>query len=434
MKRKEVLIIGIFLVLLIIFFSFYFNSKNEFSSIDSTPSLNKKVNFEGDVISTIKIFDHKEKPFSITPDYPIKKIIPLRGEAISVIELMNYDDVEHTFSLELKGLEGIANLSQSGFLLGPNEATEVQINFKGVSNNSESHVGKLVIKNSFFVKEIFFVIIFEDISSDFVVIQQGTPKYSDVSPGERLGVDIKLYDLSSNIFLKELNMNYEIKNFDDEVILSSEEKVILEKQYAFSKYFEMPEDISYGSYVLITSSEYQGVETISAYIFEIDKKRVTFIPEDFEFFIILIFVFILVILFLFFYFIKTRDSLLFQLKKQQSEELKGNLKLLSKSEKEIKKTKRDKKKSEKIKKIKEAKKRVTKKLKKKHEKEKKELKKITKKKAKKDYINKKLKEWKKQGYKLPWAKQEVEKISGKRVNKKIQEWKKQGFDTSVLNN
>lgn len=384
------------------------------------------------VVGLFFYLNYEEDAFSINPDSPIKMNINLGSEAISTLKIKNNENTICNFSLELQGLENISSLSKTNFQLEPRESKEIKISFRN-GNETNFYIGKLIIKNSFLTKEIPIFILFEDSHHMFTIIQEFLPKYANPYPGGELGVDINVYDLSSNTFLREAKASYVVKNFEGETIISEEGKIVIENQHSYSKFFDVPKKLPYGKYILITEIDYQGLRSISGYLFEVDEKRTTFIPEDFNFFVILIFVFIIIVLFLFFYFIRTRDALLVELKRQQSRELRYNLDLVSRSQKALKKLEKVPEKEKKIAKLEETKKTIGERFKKKHEEERKELKKIKKKAKKKSYVQQKVEDWKKQGYKMPWTSEQIKKASGETIAKKLKEWKKQGFDTSVLN-
>ena len=113
-------------------------------------------------------------------------------------------------------------------------------------------------------------------------------------------------------------------NFNNEVIFSDETDLIVGESQ--TKLIDIPEDLPLGDYIFITFIEYEGTESIDAYLFSITEKR-DLLSKNLKFFVIATLIFIVILVGLFFYFLKTRDELLMRLKKQQSQEMKKNLEL-----------------------------------------------------------------------------------------------------------
>ena len=352
--------------------------------------------------------------FNITPDYPINLNLISGAEARTSIKITNNEKEPHNFKIELDRLNGIASVSETEFSLEPEESNEIKIIFDDPKNVSHVYFANLIVTNTNFKKEIPVLLTFRDSASLFSIIQKPIPKYFEVYPGGKLGVDINVFGLGVKDYSKEVKASYELLS-PEESVFYYEENLIVGDEYSFSKVFDINSELPYGKYVLVTSIEYNGLKSISSYLFEVKPKQNKFFLEKTNLLILVFFAFVILIVILFIYFIKSRDELLLALRKQQSRELTKNIELISAVQKRIPAKKE---------KFEKAKKKVVIKIKKRQEKQIKELSRLKKKGVKKDKIKTQLEKWKKQGYGFPEIKEEIPEKS---INKQIKSWKNAGY-------
>lgn len=356
--------------------------------------------------------------------------IPLGEEVNNSLKITNYAKSDTEFNIYLSNFGELASVSESNFVLGAKESKDIEIIFKDGLGEVEVYVGYLIIETSFAQEKIPIVLTVEDPSHAFAIIQSSLPKYDRVYPGGKLGLEIKVFDLlGANI--NTIGANYYLKNFEDELIISGEEDLVVGGSK--TELIDIENNLEKGDYVFVTSIDYRGTKSISNYLFSVSDKEDSFFSSNIKILIIFLLVFFLGILGIIFYFIKTRDDLLVQLKKQQSFELKNNLELIRESEQELKKIKLpEKKKKVKVNALKKVRKKVVKRIKAKQKIQREELKKLKKRKRKKPFIKRKMEEWNKQGYKMYDTEKEIRKASGRSINKKLKEFKKQGYKTGFL--
>jgi len=352
--------------------------------------------------------------FNITPDYPINLNLISGAEARTSIKITNNEKEPHNFKIELDRLNGIASVSETEFSLEPEESNEIKIIFDDPKNVSHVYFANLIVTNTNFKKEIPVLLTFRDSASLFSIIQKPIPKYFEVYPGGKLGVDINVFGLGVKDYSKEVKASYELLS-PEESVFYYEENLIVGDEYSFSKVFDINPELPYGKYVLVTSIEYNGLKSISSYLFEVKLKQNKFFLEKTNLLILVFFAFVILIIILFMYFIKSRDELLLALRKQQSRELAKNIELISAVQNRIPAKKE---------KFEKAKKKVVIKIKKRQEKQIKELSRLKKKGVKKDKIKTQLEKWKKQGYGFPEIKEEIPEKS---INKQIKSWKNAGY-------
>ncbi|MBU2104579.1 MAG: hypothetical protein KKF67_02285, partial [Nanoarchaeota archaeon] len=363
----------------------------------------------------------------------LKLNILLNGETVSSIKITNNDESEQNFNLYFDGLEGVAFLNETEFKLGQGQSKELKIYLKDEKGDIEIYLGVLVIETLKSKKKIPIMLTVEDKDKIFAIVHNIVPAYEEIRPGGKLKVDVTIYNLADNK-LHNIEARYFIKNFDNELILSEDKSIVIDKgRLGMIESVDIPEDIPYGDYVFITSINYDGVKSIAANLFTISEKKEGIFSGDLKFFVIVLLIFVLGILVAFLYFIKTRDNLLIQLKKQQDRELRENLELIKRSRHEINQLKNVPERKKKIRKLAKTKKNIIKKIKLKQRAQRKEFEKL-KKQGKKSEMEKRLIEWKKRGYKIFETKNEIKKVSKQGMKRHMKDIAKKGYKVGFLKN
>ena len=361
----------------------------------------KKVLITGIIIILIGIsiflginYFFEEESFSKTS--LLKLNIPLGGESVNNIKIVNYKETEQSFSLYFNGLKDLASIKDREFTLGPKESMDAAIYFKDHKNEVGIYSGQLIIETPTIKEKIPVILGIEYPDSPFAIIQNSIPKYDNVYPGGKLGIEIKVFDIGG-ADSPSVKAEYFIQNFDNEIIESGWENLIVGG--SVSKIIDIKKTLPYGDYVFVTSIDYKETKSIAGYLFSISEKKEEIVSGNFKFFIIIILVFVGGILALFFYFVKTRDDLLIQLKKQQDKELKRSLDFVKSYKSELKKIRKVPEKKKKINELGKIKKKIVEKIKVKQKIQRKELKKL-KKKGKKTEKKNKIASWKRQCFKM----------------------------------
>jgi hypothetical protein len=398
-KRKGLIVTGVILLVLagvLIYFSFFYSPQKDFTRT-SLVRLN----------------------------------IPLGGEINSTLKIINPDDRIQEIKFSLNNFDGLASLSTDKFIFDSKEETNLIIYFKDSINKPGIYVGKLTIEGSLYKEEIPIILGVEDPNHAFAIVQTSVPKYDSVYPGGKLGIDFKVFDLvNSNV--QTVKTNYLIKNLDDETILNGNTDLVVGSG-SKTEIVNIPNDWEIGDYVFISYIDFKDTISFSSYLFSVSNPEGKDIFGNLDLFVVGIVIFIVFILIMVIYFVKTRDSLLVQLKKQQDAEIKRNLCYINHSKKVISVSKeKPEKKKIKLQKIEKVKKNVINKIKKKQKKQKNEISKLKKSKVHKNVLKSKLDKWKKEGYKMYETDGEMKKISNKGVKNQIREWNRQGYDTGFL--
>src|SRR3989344_188275 len=218
-KKKGLIIVGVILIVLAVAIGIYF----KFSQSAS---------------------------FNITPDYPINLNLISGAEARTSIKITNNEKEPHNFKIELGRLNEIASVSETEFSLEPEESNEIKIVFNNPQNVSHVYFANLIVTNTNFKKEIPVLLTFRDSASLFSIIQKPIPKYFEVYPGGKLGVDINVFGLGVKDYSKEVKASYELLS-PEESVFYYEENLIVGDEYSFSKVFDINPELPYGKYVFL---------------------------------------------------------------------------------------------------------------------------------------------------------------------------------------
>jgi len=360
----------------------------------------------------------------------LKLNIPLGGELNNTIKIINHDKEPHDFNVYLNNFQQLATLEETQFSLDKGESKDLIVSFKDNIGEAEIYLGKLIIESEVSKEEVPIILGVEDSNHAFAIIKNSIPKYSNVYPGGKLGMEIKVYDLGG-ADAQTVDADYSIKNFEDETLMSENTNLIVGGG-SKSKLFDIPLNWEKGDYVFITSINYKDTKSMSSYLFTVSDKEKGFLSGDVKFVIILVFIFFVSVLALFIYLIKTRDDLLLQLRKQQGQELKRNAQYIKVSRREVEKSEEHpEKKRRKLLELDKAKKRIIKKIKKKQKVQRTKIKELKKKKQK-PRAKSQLQKWKQEGYKMFDTESEVRKVTKKSMGKQMKGFKERGYVTGFL--
>jgi hypothetical protein len=381
------------------------------------------------VILAIFYLNPQQKSFTKTS--LLKSTIPLGGESFNEVKITNYKDEVLDFNVYLTNMEGLAILSESSFSLEPRDSKVVQISFKDTKEEVNIYLGRLVIEADYLKEEIPIILGTENSNFAFAIIYNSIPKYENVYPAGKLGVEIRVFDLTGES-LSTIPGNFYIKNFNNEVIFSDTDTLVVGGSK--SKIIDIPQSWEKDDYLFVTLIDYKGTKTTSGYLFTVSEEKDSSLSNNMKLILIIISISFLGILALFFYFVKTRDEFFIQLKKQQAEEMERNINYLRCSREIIQKSREPpKKKEEKLLELNLVKEKVVKRIKKKQEEQIKKLKEL-KKKKKKPLLKAELNKWKAEGYKMFETEKEVKKITKQSMEKQIKNWKEKGYSTGFLKN
>jgi len=357
----------------------------------------------------------------------IKQNIPVGGESISNVKIMNNQNAQN-FKISFPNVENLIFVEEDSFELNKGESRNIEVHVREGFEQG-IYVGQMVIDSEKTSKRIPIIIGVESVNRVFAITQNILPKYETVYPGGKFGVSLKIFNLE-NSDVDDVTMVYSIKTLEGEEILSDSEVLIVQTSLEKTKIIDIPKTLPEGDYVFITTISDGAARSDVGLLFSVLNKDSQEEFGNIKYFVILVIVFVIGIIAMFVYFIKTRDDLLLRLRKQQRNELKENLKTISLYKKRINQSK-SKSKKKKICEINKAKKRIIGKIKKKQKERISEVKRL-KKTGNKNKIEEKLKEWEKKGYGVFETEKEMKKISKLEMQKRVKSLREKGYKTSFL--
>lgn len=380
------------------------------------------------IIFTLINYNNQGERFSKT--ILLKLSSSVGTDTSTSVKITNYKDTTEKFSLSFKNLENIVSIQDREFELNSKESREIDVLFFGDVKEIGVYSGQLIIETEDETQNIPIIFAVEDPDSALVIVQDGIPKYDNVYPGGKLGVDIRTFSVFG-VNATTVKAKFLIKDFEDNILWADEGSLIIDGTK--TEIIEVPKDWETGDYVFVTEVDYLGKKSAAGYLFsvgEIDNSKGIF-SGDIKFFVGVILVFLIIILALLFYFVKSRDKVLVELKKQQNDEVKRNLNVIKNYERDVQKLKDANKRRERLEKLRQTKIKIVKTIKAKQKRQQKIIKRL-KKKGKTSDVKKKIEQWKKQGYKMFETSREIRKFSNKPMAQQVNEWKRKGYDVSFM--
>src|SRR5205823_1814544 len=101
-------------------------------------------------------------------------------------------------------------------------------------------------------------------------------KYSDISPGDNMVVQLNVFDLFSGtktgLNSSSVDVEYTIHDLDGNKIISEHETLVVDNQISITKTMQFPKTIKTGQYVLSVVLNYRSSVGISSELFTISNK------------------------------------------------------------------------------------------------------------------------------------------------------------------
>lgn len=338
-----------------------------------------------------KSFESNEKrKFDV--DNVLLKLTVKQGESISkTLKITNIDSERADFKVNKEDLDFIS-ISEGEFSLESGGVKTLGLDFDIENKSVGVYLGRILVSNG----EALTIPVILGIETKEVLFDSNLnvpPEYSSVYPGEKAIIENQIFNLDK-LGLKTVEVTYLVKDFKGKAIFSEQENIAVpDSGFLDTKIISIPEDAEIGDYVFVTILKYGDSIGTSSYFFKVVNK--TFEIDDSFFMWIVIFLLFGLIFFIIYY-VRQRDKMFLELERQYRAGLKEEV---SKQEKEKRK----------IIKLKPVKRKVAlKKFRKKRKKRLKVIKKIykarvrilrkLKKAKKKNEMQRKLAQWKKEGY------------------------------------
>jgi len=353
-------------------------------------------------------------------------------DQIRTIKITNNNQAK-SFSISSNFFSDKLSLGENHFSLGPNEVKFLEIEFNPGNNSAGAYLDELEIASNGYSKRI---PILMEIQSQEIFFDSNInlfPKGDSFVQGETITSEIRIADIA-NMGEKSVKLNYFIKDFKGNTLVSESEDLIVDKNLEISKSLQLPEDINSGNYLVgVVLIQGASVGTSSAFFVVVDKKIEVLNSDNDLILILLIAIFFFLFVALFTYSIFTRDKLLKELQSQYHRELRRQREFIDAKSKLTYGRLRDSKEKKAYKlEIKRIKKKRIEGIREIYKKRVKKFKKIKLGKNKKQLVNQ-LKIWKSKGYDTKVIENKFKMPQIRDIRRQVKKWKSKGYDTSVLN-
>ncbi len=330
-----------------------------------------------------------------------------------------------SFEASVEELSGVT-LSSTRFSLNPSESKDLVLNVDGNTLEPGVYVGHILLKNT--QEELKIPIVIEVESPDvfFDLNLDIPPQYSEVAPGSRFIVEIKIFDLTGfkaagSLGPSPVTLNYELRGINGEILSIETENVIVDKQAQITKTFILPSTLREGDYFFTATARHKtslgSASSFLAVRSPLLSSSSLFTPE----FIVLLVafaIFFLIIVAFIVYLVRDRNKLFAELYHYNASEFKRHEALLGEQAKVLEQRGMERGKIQK-----EVNARLGK-LKLSQEKRVEQLKKLEQKGNAKE-MQRKLKLWKKEGYSTIGLEHKLTGLSQKDMKRIMSGWKKQ---------
>ncbi|MFH1608037.1 MAG: hypothetical protein ABIA78_02795 [archaeon] len=348
----------------------------------------------------------------------ILKFIIKEGDSLNkVLKIENVNSNNFNIGTGLDFL----SISESDFSLSVGESKEILLDFDVKNKEAGVYFGEIVVSSEKGSLNIPVIIEIETGEVLFDNVLNVLSKSGDVIPGDNFVVESEIFNLE-NIGLEGVEVEYFATNLKGKTIFSEKENIAVEKSVLSTKAVKIPEDIEEGKYIFVSLVKYKNSVGTNTYLFNVEKERFSFSMDN-NVYIWVVFILLLVVILFILYNQGQKDKLIMELARQRNQEL----------GREYVRVKREK---EKLKKLPVSKRRIVYKIIKKRAKKRigrirkiyktrvKIIKRLRKQK-KESELQRKMKEWKEQGFNVREFSVKISKPEN--LGKKAGKLKKQGY-------
>ena len=231
----------------------------------------------GFLVTLPRIIGEEETAPPFDVDQVSMKVLIKADESLSrVVKIMNVGDSDLDFSIDVSpSISDILNIQEKIFSLKPGQVKNLQVSFSSITGTTEYvpgvYSGKMFVRAGQSEKIIPIVVEVESGTVLFDTNLAIEPIYRTVFPGDTVVVDVKLFNLQG-IAPTSVKMEYFVKDFDGNVIITESETSTVATTASFTKTFKIPQNLKSGSYVFSVNAEYGSSVGTSSYSFDIVER------------------------------------------------------------------------------------------------------------------------------------------------------------------
>jgi hypothetical protein len=161
-------------------------------------------------------------------------------------------------------------------VLNPGESRAIPLYILArVDTIPDLYLGKIIISSGSTKKEILIAI---EVESEGVLLDvraEILEDYGKILPGGEVLAEMRLFNLGEPGERKDVLIEYIIKDYDDNVIVTETESLAIQTQTTFIKRISIPADARLGNYTLYVKATYEGKIASSSDNFEVVSSTVT---------------------------------------------------------------------------------------------------------------------------------------------------------------
>jgi len=239
-----------------------------------------------------------EKDFEVNA-LVIKSVIN-EGESVSnPVKIINHDKGQK-FDINYFSEDNFISAEPDIFLIGANEERTFNVIFNSNDYPAGVYSGEIVVRGEKDSISIPVILEIETLSIDFDVSPEIAPSYSEVLPGGKFAVNIKVYNLK--LESKEVSLHYAIKDREGNIILSESQDFDVLDEVQITKTFLLPEEIEPGNYVfsILAIGKNSGFVGTSSVLFDValSLSPLAGRPSGYYLNLALVIIFVLIVSFL----------------------------------------------------------------------------------------------------------------------------------------
>lgn len=256
----------------------------------------------------------------------ILKVTVKQGDSLEKVLTVSKGTGEN-INFEVVSVSGVS-LSSNNFLLSKDESKNIIVTFDSKKLEPGVYVGSIKVsdsKNTIYLPVLFEVEsldVFYDINLDI------PPAYSSIVPGEKIVTQIKILDLTwagitQGLGANTVKLDYAIYSISGKQLVAESESVIIDRQTQITKTVAFPKSATKGDYVFVAIARYKSSVGVSSYLFSVSdetKKDSSLNDSRLSWFLGAIVLIFLIVVGFFVYIIKSRDSIIRELKSYNDEE------------------------------------------------------------------------------------------------------------------
>jgi len=275
-------------------------------------------------VNTISVVSAEKSSFEVGS--VLIKVAVHRGEIVDKKITVTANEAGQ-FTLT-SGAQGVL-LEESEFILAAGDSKTINVKFDSSKLSEGVYVGEINIRS---LKEVYSVPVIFEVESVDVIVDGNldvSPQYSEIFPGEKLVVQLNLFDLTWDDYLptssKNVNVDYKVYSLDGQVISSDSEGMAVEKSEQTTKTVTFDESTKLGVYVFAVTMKSGSSVGATSYLFNVRGKKATdyfgsITRGDLVLIIamVVILLFFSGLIFLFIYILRDRNKLITELRRHHN--------------------------------------------------------------------------------------------------------------------